>query len=78
MIKFVELEKVSKIIENFNNKKPSEIGKFLTVEGNLYIAVDNSTGDAWTEDFPDMKDAIDWLNDKIEIGEYYQRMIDNA
>lgn len=78
MIKFVPLEKVSEIIENFNNNKPTERGKFLTVEGNQFVAVDNTTGDAWTEDFPKMKDAIDWLNDKLTITEEYERKIANA
>lgn len=78
MIKFVPLEKVSEIIENFNNNKPTEEGKYLTVEGNRFVAVDNSTGDAWTEDFPKMKDAIDWLNNKFDISDYYEGMLDRA
>ena len=30
----------------------------------IYTAVDNSTGDAWTEDFKTRQEAIDWLKGK--------------
>lgn len=29
-----------------------------------YIAVDNTTGDAWTESFKDKKSCLDWLENK--------------
>jgi len=78
MIKFVLKEEISEIINNFANNASNEEGKFLTVEGNKYVAVDNSTGDAWTEEFDDIQDAIDWLNGKFEISEYFERVRVNA
>lgn len=38
-----------------------------------WVAVDNSTGDAWTEEFATEQDAIAWLNGEFEIDDYYGR-----
>ena len=35
--------------------------KFLTDNGDIYTACDNSDGNAWTEDFGHIVDAIAWL-----------------
>ena len=42
-------------------------GLFLTKEGRTWVAVDNSTGDAWTEDFRWKWQAIRWLRGKFEV-----------
>lgn len=42
-----------------NNRKP--LGLFLQKDGNVFVAIDNSTGDAWTEEFKDRKSAEKWL-----------------
>ena len=49
-------EEASKIIET---RQPH--GKFYEIAGNRFIGIDNETGDAWTEEFPNLKDCIDWL-----------------
>lgn len=36
-------------------------GLFLCYEENRWVAVDNSTNDAWTESFFDIFEAICWL-----------------
>lgn len=42
-------------------------GLFLHKDKNdNWVAIDNSTGDAWTEDFKIKQDAIDWL-EKINL-----------
>ena len=43
-------------------------GLFLTKEGRTWVAVDNSTYDAWTEDFPNKCQAIRWLRGEFEVG----------
>lgn len=43
------------------------LGLFLMKEGHTWVAVDNSTGDAWTEDFARKRQAIRWLRGKFEI-----------
>ena len=44
------------------------LGLFLTKEGHTWVAVDNSTGDAWTEEFRWRYQAIRWLRGKFEVG----------
>lgn len=41
----------------------SPLGKYWTeVTPGRYVAVDNTTGDAWTEEFIDKEIMLDWLN----------------
>ena len=40
------------------------IGKFLLIENGRFIGIDNSTEEAWTEEFLDVQDCIEWLNGK--------------
>ena len=42
-------------------------GLFLAKEGRKWVAVDNTTGDAWTEEFSRKRQAIRWLRGKSEI-----------
>ncbi|MDE7244626.1 MAG: hypothetical protein K2O18_11735 [Oscillospiraceae bacterium] len=44
------------------------LGLFLTKEGGKWVAVDNSTGDAWTEEFSRKRQAVRWLRGKFEVG----------
>lgn len=45
-------------------------GFFLTPETDgTFTAIDNENGDAFTENFPDMKTAVEWLNGIFEVGE---------
>lgn len=37
------------------------VGLFYLNDGNWYIAIDNSTGDAWTEEFKTKKECFDYL-----------------
>ena len=43
------------------------LGLFLTKEGRKWVAVDNTTGDAWTEEFSQKRQAVRWLRGKFEI-----------
>lgn len=43
------------------------LGLFLTKEGRKWVAVDNSTGDAWTEEFSRKRQAVRWLRGKFEV-----------
>lgn len=40
---------------------PAAKGKFFTQEGGLYIGVDNSDGNAWTEEFADRQQLFLWF-----------------
>ena len=60
-IKIVSAAEMSNIID----KPHSSIGLYLSLESNgtdiSFIACDNSTGDAWLEEFYSIKDAMRWL-----------------
>ncbi len=43
------------------------MGLFLTREDRVWVAVDNTTGDAWTEEFRWKHQAVRWLRGKFEI-----------
>ena len=44
------------------------LGLFLTKEDrHTWVAVDNSTGDAWTEEFDCKRQAIRWLLGEFEV-----------
>lgn len=53
--------------EMFNviDDRRSNIGLYLSLEagadGPVLISCDNSTGEAWTEEFYSIKDAVNWL-----------------
>lgn len=40
------------------------LGLFYLEFGEVYVAVDNSTGDAWTEEFGSKEMALSWLSSK--------------
>lgn len=61
MIHLVRKTTLEKIIDE---RKP--VGLFLIRDAGVWVAVDNSTGDAWTEDFRHLLTAILWLRGKFE------------
>ena len=63
-IKRVSPEMLDEIIER---RTPN--GHFLAKEGRKWVAVDNSTGDAWTEEFSRERQAIRWLRGEFEVDE---------
>ena len=48
-------------------ERRTPLGLFLTKEGRTWVAVDNATGDAWTEDFSRKHQAVRWLRGKFEV-----------
>ena len=62
-IQRVSSEFLGRVIEH---RIPS--GLFLTKEGRKWVAVDNTTMDAWTEEFSRKRQAIRWLRGKFEVG----------
>lgn len=54
-----------KLMDVIDHRTP--LGLFLTKEGRTWVAVDNSTGDAWTEEFTRKRQAIRWLRGEFEV-----------
>lgn len=40
----------------------------------VYVGIDNSSGDAWTEEFGDVADCMSWLRGEIELDEKGERI----
>lgn len=58
-------EEVSDFIDIWaEDRKKAKKTRVLCRDKNAWVAVDNSTGDCWVENFVSKKDAIDWLNGK--------------
>ena len=55
-IKIVSSDELKEIIQ-----ERTPFGLFLANDGHNWSAVDNSTGDAWTESFYNKWEAIRWL-----------------
>jgi predicted transcriptional regulator of viral defense system len=49
-------EEANEIIETRERK-----GLFYCIEKGTYVGIDNSTGDAWTEDFKSLSACKRWL-----------------
>ena len=50
-------------------ERRTPLGLFLTKEGRIWVAVDNTTGDAWTEEFSRKRQAVRWLRGMVEVEE---------
>lgn len=70
MIGFKNRVKINRVCPEFLCEvidRRTPLGLFLTKEGRTWVAVDNSTGDAWTEDFRGKRQAVRWLRGKFEV-----------
>lgn len=45
------------------------LGLFLTKEAHCWVAVDNSDGNAWTEEFRSKRKAMCWLRREFEVSQ---------
>lgn len=65
---YVECVSQKKALQIINTRKP--LGIFYTTEPNgTFTGIDNSTGEAWTEEFKDLNVCKKWLNGEIELGD---------
>lgn len=69
MIKFVLKERILQIIEHHIEKidDPNDIGMFLSVDGNNYVAFDNSKGEVHPILYSSMDEAIRWLKERKKV-----------
>ncbi|OHW62930.1 hypothetical protein EUAN_07140 [Andreesenia angusta] len=60
-----------------DSRKP--LGAFYTIEqSGTYVGIDNTTGDAWTEDFERLEDCLNWLDDKEAKGKSKRKLDANT
>ena len=70
MIKFRNRVKIKRVSPKFlceiiEDRTPC--GLFLAKKGRKWVEVDNSTFDAWTEEFSRKRKAICWLRGEFEV-----------
>lgn len=58
-------DEISELLRNKSKEGRYEpLGLFYHRSGKSVTGIDNSTGDAWTEDFPSLETCLAWLNNK--------------
>ena len=67
-IQQVSMEQLREVIHQM---APS--GRFLAKEGRIWIAVDNSTNHAWTEEFRRKYQAVRWLRGEFEVSGIFSK-----
>lgn len=60
----MEPVKISKIKAHKIINKREPLGIFYFLENDVYIGIDNSTGDSFVEEFKDKETCLAWLTDK--------------
>ena len=63
-IKKISSEQAGRII---NTRYP--LGLFYVLNQGAYVGIDNSTGHAWTEEFPNLRKCKRWLSNQNIIAE---------
>ena len=59
-----EIKQITRREANQIIEKREPRGLFYLPETGFCVGIDNSTGDAWVEDFDNKKDCLNWLNGK--------------
>ena len=57
--KYVDQAEATEIVEHRGRR-----GLFVHKSDKVYVGIDNSTGDAWVEEFPNLIECLKWLADK--------------
>ena len=65
----VPIQKVSSTQLQKIIRQDTQRGSFLAREGRKWVALDNSTGDRWVEEFTQKCQAVRWLRGKFEVGD---------
>ena len=69
MIHLIAKESINDLILDFSLKQNNYklIGKYLTVDGNTYVAIESTENHTIRKDFKKMQNAIDWLKNKYKL-----------
>lgn len=69
-MKIVEIspETAREILNSINEggDRYQPLGLFYLQEGDKFVGIDNSDGNAWTEEFPDKESCLRWLRREEE------------
>lgn len=78
MINLITQLQATFLLENYRSETVGDIlqGQFIQpASANSFIAIDNIDGDAYTEEFKTLSQAVNWLNGKFEIDDYLNGMV---
>ena len=73
IIKEIDCSEVRRIIEN---REP--LGKYYVCENGKHVGIDNTTGDAWVEEFDSLSNCYAWLNREIDIVDHEGKKYDEG
>jgi len=68
-IKELQTRDVSELFASYRNGHYEPIGLFYHRDGEIFVGIDNTTGEAWTEEFEDLDSCLAWLERKGLDGE---------
>ena len=73
-------QRAAEILDSISegNREYTPKGLFLHREGGHYIGIDNSNGEAWTEQFTTLGDCIDWLRGNADMDDIWAREAERA
>lgn len=60
-IYFITMDKALAIVKEWENNHEVNNNLYIAMEGNKICAIDNTSGDCWTEDFHSLEEAVKWL-----------------
>ena len=66
---------MNQIIET---REPEEKCLMIDESNDIFVCCDNRSGNAWTEEFNNLNDAIKWLNDEFEMNDYIEMKNQNV
>lgn len=71
MYEEISLEQAMTFISSYAKNPKAELStsRYLAVDNEEWIAIDNSTGDCWVESFKNRSTAISWLMGEIEMSD---------
>lgn len=61
MNRIAEIKEITSEQANVVIDTREPLGLYYLLEDGGYIGIDNSTGDAWTEEFPNLRQCKEWL-----------------
>ncbi len=77
MIKQLSIAEAHALLESGEQTgEYAPLGKFYLIEDGKYVGIDNSTGDAWTEDFDTLCECIIWLSGEETEKPIFNRHLD--
>ena len=60
-IYFITMDEALEVVKRWERNKEVNRHFFIAMENNKICAIDNTSGECWTEDFHTIDEAVKWL-----------------